>query len=211
MEYLKLHTEDELDRMPAGDYSKYERALDDTTSKLGIIRITVTEMEQELLNLVDSIKNPKTELGVKHSAVSREKKADINYASRQIEKCRKAVVDELLDYVGKGALRLSKVIHSTSIYGSPCRFDTISWCTFLDPITESYEEHTLMCNMFNGPETTFVWLRDLPLVTLMEIIDLIKADDAVLCSTADNIIYYRGIDEPKAVLQASGLLESEIL
>jgi hypothetical protein len=65
--------------------------------------------------------------------------------------------------------------------------------------------------MFNGPETTFVWLKDLPLVTLMEIIDLIEADDAVLCSTADNIIYHRGIDESKATLQASGLFESEVL
>lgn len=211
MEYLKLHTEEELDTMSAEDYSKYEEALVDTTTKLGIVRITVTEMEQELLNLVDSIKNPKKELGDKYSAVSKEKKASINYASRQIEKCRKTVVDELLSYVEKGALRLSKEINTTSIYGTPCQFNTICWCTFLDPVTESYEEHTLMCKMFNGPKTTFVWLKDLPLVTLMEIINLIEAGDAVLCSTADNIIYHRGIDESKATLQASGLFESEVL
>lgn len=211
MEYLKLHTEEELDRMSEEDYSKYEEALVDTTTKLGIVRITLTEMEQELLNLVDGIKNPKKELGDKHSAVSKEKQAAINCASRQIEKCRKAVVDELLSYVEKGALRFSNVINTTSIYGMPYQFNTICWCTFLDPITESYEEHTLMCKMFNEPETTFVRLQDLPLVTLMEIIDLIKAGDAVLCSTADNIIYYRGVDEPKAVLQASGLFENEVL
>ena len=211
MEYLKLHTEEELDRMSKEDYSKYEESLVDTTSKLGIVRYSVPEMEQELLNLVESIKNPKKELGDKLNSVSKDKQIIIKSASRQIEKCRKAVIAELQEFIEKGALRFSNVINTTSIYGSPYRFNTISWWTLIDPITESYEECALFCEMFNEPKAEPIRLRDLPLVTLLEIIDLIKAGDAVLCSTADNIIYYRGVDELKAELLSSGLFDNEVL
>jgi hypothetical protein len=211
MEYLKLHTDEEFERMSDEDYVNYENALEDTVTELGITCYSLTDMEQELLNLADGLKHPKKKLGDKHSAVSKEKQNVIGSAGRQIEKCRKAIIATLQSYIEKGELRFPKVIKTKSIYGNTSQFNTIRMQTLEDPITESYVEHSLCCEMINDPDGEFVRLNQLPLTTLLEIVNLIKEDKAVLYSITDSIIYYRGIDGLKAALQKSGLFEDGVL
>jgi hypothetical protein len=213
MEYLKLHTEEEFDRMSNKDLVNYENALEDTTTELGIelTCYSTADKEQELLNLVDGIKNPKKKFGDKYNAISKEKQNLLRGACRQAEKCRKAIVVILQSYIGKGELRFSKVIKTTTKYGKPFQFNTIRMYAFLDPITESYIEQTLSCEMYNELDGGFVKANQLPLSTLLEVVNLIMEDKAVLYSLTDKLICSRGIDELKAVLQKSGLFEDGVL
>jgi hypothetical protein len=82
---------------------------------------------------------------------------------------------------------------------------------FLDPITESYIEQTLSCEMYNELDGGFVKANQLPLSTLLEVVNLIMEDKAVLYSLTDKLICSRGIDGLKAVLQESGLFEDDVL
>ena len=212
MEYLKLHTKEEFDRMSEKDFINYSNALEATTTELEI-EITcysTEEKEQELLNLVDGIKNPKKKYGDKYNALSKEKQNIIRGARWYAEKCRKSIVATLMSYIEKGELKFSKVIKTTK-YGKPFRFNTISMIGYVEPLTESYIERTLICKMHNEADGYVVTMNELPLTTLLEIVDLIMEDKAVLYSLTDKLICSRGIDELKSVLQESGLFEDGVL
>lgn len=212
MEYLKLHTKEEFDRMSEKDFINYSNALEATTTELEI-EITcysTEEKEQELLNLVDGIKNPKKKYGDKYNALSKEKQNIIRGARWYAEKCRKSIVATLMSYIEKGELKFSKVIKMTKS-GKPFRFNTIRMIGYVEPLTESYIERTLICKMHNEADGYVVKMNELPLTTLLEIVDLIMEDKAVLYSLTDKLICSRGIDELKSVLQESGLFEDGVL
>ena len=125
---------------------------------------------------------------------------------RQIRRRRKAVLDILQKYIGE-ELRFLETIRATDIYERPVLFNVVRMKHFIDPITESFEEHILCCEMLNGSNEDFGRLRGLSLEALLEIATLITEDKATLYSTADNT----QMDELKATLQASGLLEGNLL
>lgn len=126
---------------------------------------------------------------------------------RQIRRRRKAIFDILQKYIGECDLTFSETIKNTDIYGRPALFNVVRMEHFLDPFTESFEEHTLSCQMLDGSNEHFVRLRELSLEALLEIVKLITEDKATLHSTTDST----QMDELKATLQASDLLEGNIL
>ena len=125
---------------------------------------------------------------------------------RQIRRRRKAILDILQKYI-REELRFSETIRATDIYERPVVFNVVRMEHFLDPISESFEEHILSCEMLDGSNEDFGRLRGLSLDALLEIATLITEDKATLYSTTDNT----QMDELKATLQASGLLEGNLL
>jgi len=121
---------------------------------------------------------------------------------RQIRRRRKAVIDILQKYIGE-ELRFSETIRATDIYERPVLFNVVRMEHFLDPISESFEEHTLSCKMLDGSNECFVRLSELSLEALLEIVKLITEDKATLYSTIGST----QMDELKATLQASGILD----
>ena len=126
---------------------------------------------------------------------------------RQIRRRRKAIFDILQKYIGECDLTFSETIRDTDIYGRPVLFNVVRMEHFLDPLTESLEEHTLSCQMLDGSNEHFVRLRELSLEALLEIVKLITEDKASLHSTTDST----QMDELKATLQASGFLDGNVL
>ena len=126
---------------------------------------------------------------------------------RQIRRRKKVILDILQKYIGEDELRLSKTISTTDEHGMPVQFNVVRMKHFIDPITESFEEHILSCEMLDGSNENFGRLRGLSLDALLEIAKLITEDKATLYSTTDNT----QMDELKATLQASGLLEGNLL
>ena len=126
---------------------------------------------------------------------------------RQIRRRKKVILDILQKYIGEDELRLSKTISTTDEHGMPVQFNVVRMKHFIDPITESFEEHILSCEMLDGSNEDFGRLRGLSLDALLEIATLIAEDKATLYSTTDNT----QMDELKATLQASGLLEENLL
>ena len=126
---------------------------------------------------------------------------------RQIRRRKKVILDILQKYIGEDELRLSKTISTTDEHGMPVQFNVVRMKHFIDPITESFEEHILSCEMLDGSNEDFGRLRGLSLDALLEIATLITEDKATLYSTTDNT----QMDELKATLQASGLLEENLL
>lgn len=126
---------------------------------------------------------------------------------RQIRRRKKVILDILQKYIGEDELRLSKTISTTDEHGMPVQFNVVRMKHFIDPITESFEEHILSCEMLDGSNEDFGRLRGLSLDALLEIAKLITEDKATLYSTTDNT----QMDELKATLQASGLLEGNLL
>ena len=122
---------------------------------------------------------------------------------RQIKRRRKSIIDILQKHVGEGELRFSKTVSTTDEHGCPLQFNVVRMVHFLDPITESFEEHTLSCQMLDGSHERFVRLRGLSLEGLLEIVKLIIEDKATLYSISDNVPYSKAVDELKAVLQAN--------
>ncbi len=126
---------------------------------------------------------------------------------RQIRRRKKVILDILQKYIGEDELRLPKTISTTDEHGMPVQFNVVRMKHFIDPITESFEEHILSCEMLDGSNEDFGRLRGLSLDALLEIAKLITEDKATLYSTTDNT----QMDELKATLQASGLLEGNLL
>lgn len=126
---------------------------------------------------------------------------------RQIRRRKKVILDILQKYIGEDELRLSKTVSTTDEHGMPVQFNVVRMKHFIDPITESFEEHILSCEMLDGSNEDFGRLRGLSLDALLEIAKLITEDKATLYSTTDNT----QMDELKATLQASGLLEGNLL
>lgn len=126
---------------------------------------------------------------------------------RQIRRRRKAIFDILQKYIGEDELRLSKTVSTTDEHGMPVQFNVVRMKHFIDPITESFEEHILSCEMLDGSNEDFSRLRGLSLEALLEIATLITEDKATLHSTIDNT----QMDELKATLQASGILVGNVL
>ena len=126
---------------------------------------------------------------------------------RQIRRRKKLILDILQKYIGEDELRLSKTVSTTDEHGMPVQFNVVRMKHFIDPITESFEEHILSCEMLDGSNEDFGRLRGLSLDALLEIAKLITEDKATLYSTTDNT----QMDELKATLQASGLLEGNLL
>ena len=69
---------------------------------------------------------------------------------RKIERRRKAILNIFLTHIEDGELRLLETIKTIDIYGRPVQFNVVRMQHFLDPITESFEEHTLSCKMLDG-------------------------------------------------------------
>ena len=126
---------------------------------------------------------------------------------RQIRRRKKVILDILQKYIGEDELRLSKTISTTDEHGMPVQFNVVRMKHFIDPITESFEEHILSCEMLDGSNEDFGRLRGLSLDALLEIAKLITEDKATLYSTTDNT----QMDELKATLQASGFLDGNVL
>ena len=126
---------------------------------------------------------------------------------RQIRRRRKIIFDILQKYIGECDLTFSEAIRDTDIYGRPVLFNVVRMEHFLDPLTESSEEHTLSCQMLDGSNEHFVRLRELSLEALLEIAKLITEDKATLHSITDST----QMDELKATLQASGFLNGNVL
>ena len=126
---------------------------------------------------------------------------------RKIRRHRKAILDILQKYIVEDELRFSKIVITTDEHGMPVQFNVVRMKHFIDPITESFEEHILCCEMLNGSNGDFCRLRGLSLDALLEIATLITEDKATLYSTTDNT----QMDELKATLQASGILDGNVL
>ena len=126
---------------------------------------------------------------------------------RQIRRRKKVILDILQKYIGEDELRLSKTVSTTDEHGMPVQFNVVRMKHFIDPITESFEEHILSCEMLDGSNEDFGRLRGLSLDALLEIATLITEDKATLYSTTDNT----QMDELKATLQASGILDGNVL
>ena len=126
---------------------------------------------------------------------------------RQIRRRRKAILDILQKYIVEDELRFSKTVITTDEHGMPVQFNVVRMKHFIDPITESFEVHTLSCKMLDGSNECFVRLSELSLEALLEIVKLITEDKATLYSTTDNT----QLDELKATLQASGILDGNVL
>lgn len=122
---------------------------------------------------------------------------------RQIRRRRKSILDILQKYIGEDELRLSKIIKTTDNHGRSVQFNILRMEHFLDPITESLEEHTLSCQMLDGENEHFVRLNGLSLEGLLEIAKLIIEDKATLYSITDDVPYSKDLDELKAAIQAS--------
>ena len=125
---------------------------------------------------------------------------------RQIRRRKKVILDILQKYIGE-ELRFSETIRATDIYERPVLFNVVRMEHFLDPISESFEEHTLSCKMLDGSNECFVRLSELSLEALLEIVKLITEDKATLHSTIGST----QMDELKATLQASGFLDGNVL
>lgn len=126
---------------------------------------------------------------------------------RQIRRRRKAILDILQKYIGEEELRFSEIVRATDIYERPVLFNVVRMEHFLDPITESFEEHTLSCRMLDGSNEHFVRLRELSLEALLETAKLITEDKATFYSITDST----QMDGLKATLKASGFLEGSAL
>ena len=126
---------------------------------------------------------------------------------RQIRRRKKVILDILQKYIGEDELRLSKTISTTDEHGMLVQFNVVRMKHFIDPITESFEEHILSCEMLDGSNECFVRLSKLSLEALLEIVKLITEDKATLHSTIGST----QMDELKATLQASGILVGNVL
>ena len=122
---------------------------------------------------------------------------------RKIRRHRKAILDILQKYIAEDELRFSKTVITTDEHGMPVQFNVVRMKHFIDPITESFEEHILCCEMLNGSNGDFGRLRGLSLDALLEIAKLIVEDKATLYSITDSVPYSKDVAELKAVLQAN--------
>lgn len=211
MEYLKKHTDEELERMSEDNYSNYEEALCDLTRKLGLNCYSLNEMEDELLSIIECVKKPKRKLGSKFNAVSKAKKNSVYDVYKPIEKCRKAIIDIIQSYIGDGELRFSKRISTIADFDERFTFNVIRVQMFSDLFDECEPEQALSCEMLDEFDGEYVKLANLPLKTLLEIVELIRNDKAVLYSRKECIIDYQGTEYLKDTILASGLLEDGIL
>ena len=207
MEYLKKHTEEEFERMSETDYENYEEALCELTTKLGLECYSLNDMEEELLSIVEYIRKPKKKLGYKFDAVPKPKRNSVFNAFKPIEKCRRELINIIQSYIGNGELRFSKSLRTKDSFDEKITFNVIRMQVFSDLFGEEPEQ-ALSCEMLDSfGDEEYIKLSNLPLTTLLEIIELIKDDRAVLYSRKECIIDYRGVEELKDVIQASGLLE----
>ena len=126
---------------------------------------------------------------------------------RQIRRRKKAILDILQKYIVEDELRFSKTVITTDEHGMPVQFNVVRMKHFLDPITESFEEHILCCEMLNGSNGDFCRLRGLSLDALLEIAKLIVEDKATLYSITDSVPYSKDVAELKAVLQANSAVK----
>ena len=126
---------------------------------------------------------------------------------RQIRRRKKAILDILQKYIVEDELRFSKTVITTDEHGMPVQFNVVRMKHFLDPITESFEEHILCCEMLNGSNGDFGRLRGLSLDALLEIAKLIIEDKATLYSITDSVPYSKDVAELKAVLQANSAVK----
>ena len=210
MEYLKKHSEEDFEIMSEEDYSNYEEALCDLTRQLGLECYTLNEMEEELLSIIEYIRRPKRISGSKFNSASKAKKNSVYNSYKPIEKCRMALIDIIKAYIGDGELRFSKSLKTVGGFDDKIMFNVIRMQTFSD-IDEDNVEQALSCEMYDDFDGEYVKLANLPLSTLLEIIELIKKGKATLYSRKDCILNYRGVEDLKKVMQASGLLEDGVL
>ena len=126
---------------------------------------------------------------------------------RQIRRRKKVILDILQKYILEDELRFSKTVITTDEHGMPVQFNVVRMKHFIDPITESFEEHILCCEMLNGSNGGFVRLRGLSLDALLEIAKLIVEDKATLYSITDSVPYSKDVAELKAVLQANSAVK----
>ena len=126
---------------------------------------------------------------------------------RKIRRHRKAILDILQKYIVEDELRFSKTVITTDEHGMPVQFNVVRMKHFIDPITESFEEHILCCEMLNGSNGDFGRLRGLSLDALLEIAKLIIEDKATLYSITDSVSYSKDVAELKAVLQANSAVK----
>ena len=126
---------------------------------------------------------------------------------RQIRRRKKAILDILQKYIVEDELRFSKIVITTDEHGMPVQFNVVRMKHFIDPITESFEEHILCCEMLNGSNGDFGRLRGLSLDALLEIAKLIIEDKATLYSITDSVPYSKDVAELKAVLQANSAVK----
>ena len=200
MEYLKKHNEEDFEIMSEEDYSNYEEALCDLTRQLGLECYTLNEMEEELLSIIEYIRRPKRISGSKFDSASKAKKNSVYNSYKPIEK----------SYIGDGELRFLKSVRTVGGFDEKITFNVIRMQTFSD-IFEDDVEQALSCEMYDDFDGEYVKLANLPLSTLLEIIELIKKGKATLYSRKDCILDYRGVENLKKVMQASGLLEDGVL
>ena len=100
-EYLKLHTQEELDSMPEDIYYDYEESIIELADDLGIDSSVTTKAEEKLVNIAQLLQaGPSAKIGRKFNQLSKGEQKIINSASKHIQKCREALISIIDGFVG---------------------------------------------------------------------------------------------------------------
>lgn len=206
MEYLKIHTEEELNAMTDDIYCEYEDKLYNISMQLGIKADSINEMEEKLLNILNNvIDNNVTNNSVKYTNTQNNKLK--NKINKSIEKTRKTFISFIENYVGNGKLILPEIIETKLCNNT--RFINDDSFLFNVIINAPYYDtkYNVMCQMDGNINGYGVKLNDLPIETLLKIIQYINDDNIEYYDDYECVVLNNDKELIKKIFKNSKLIE----
>lgn len=195
MEYLKIHTEEELNAMTDDIYCEYEDKLYDISMQLGIKADSINEMEEKLINILNNVTNN----SVKYTNTQNNKLK--NKINKSIEKTRKTFISFIENYVGNGKLILPEIIETRFINDDSFLFNVIINAPYYDT------KYNVICQMDGNINGDGVKLNDLPIETLLKIIQYINDDNIEYYNDYECVVLNNDKEYIKKIFKNSELIE----
>ena len=195
MEYLKIHTEEELNAMTDDIYCEYEDKLYDISMQLGIKADSINEMEEKLINILNNVTNN----SVKYTNTQNNKLK--NKINKSIEKTRKTFISFIENYVGNGKLILPEIIETRFIDDDSFLFNVIINAPYYDT------KYNIICQMDGNVNEDGVKLNDLPIETLLKIIQYINDDNIEYYNDYECMVLNNDKEYIKKIFKNSELIE----
>jgi hypothetical protein len=168
--------------------------------QLGIKADSINEMEEKLINILNNvIDNNVTNNSVKYTNTQNSKLK--NKINKSIEKTRKTFISFIENYVGNGKLILPEIIETRFINDDSFLFNVIINAPYYDT------KYNVICQMDGNINGDGVKLNDLPIETLLKIIQYINDDNIEYYNDYECVVLNNDKEYIKKIFKNSELIE----
>lgn len=185
---IVVHTEEELENMSDDEYCKIDEEVSILMSEFGFEgNWELIDAEKQLVKLRDLLENPKSKIGCKTDCLRGAQYKPLAKINKSIVLFKRNICNELASLIGGGLLQLSKSITYKQEYCEDISLKYLFKSSFADLYDECEEESFLTASPSMIESDDSVKIDDLPLNSLIRIVDDIKNGNATLFSMVEYI------------------------